>query len=183
MTFLLCGCCVHLSDVQNKWDDHEEALSLQPMFPPKSSDIFSPEGGCSEGLDAFRFFLDSMDVTYNKSMDQPGKVANPARGQLNRENEYFLPPFAHENLVSRDSFGNPVPRQPAHLHTQAETTGVYLRRDSSRFPRRRRLIYLNRHTYPIGSVPSLSGHAVAYRWRSLLRVRRHGASKPQGSSE
>ena len=22
-------------------------------------------------------------------MDQPGKVANPARGQLNRENEYF----------------------------------------------------------------------------------------------
>ena len=24
--------------------------------------------------------------TYNKSMDQPGKVANPTRGQLNREN-------------------------------------------------------------------------------------------------
>ena len=27
--------------------------------------------------------------TYSKSMDQPGKVANPARGQLNRKNEYF----------------------------------------------------------------------------------------------
>ena len=27
--------------------------------------------------------------TYSKSMDRPGKVANPARGQLNRENEYF----------------------------------------------------------------------------------------------
>ena len=24
--------------------------------------------------------------TYSKGMDQPGKVANPARGQLNREN-------------------------------------------------------------------------------------------------
>ena len=24
--------------------------------------------------------------TYSKSMDQPGKVANPARDQLNREN-------------------------------------------------------------------------------------------------
>ena len=24
--------------------------------------------------------------TYSKSMDQPGKVASPARGQLNREN-------------------------------------------------------------------------------------------------
>ena len=28
--------------------------------------------------------------------------------------------------------------------------------------------------YAIGSVPSLSGHAIAYRWRSLPRVRRHG---------
>ena len=27
--------------------------------------------------------------TYSKSMDQPGKVASPARGQLNRKNELF----------------------------------------------------------------------------------------------
>ena len=27
--------------------------------------------------------------TYSKSMDQPGKVANPACGQLNTGNEYF----------------------------------------------------------------------------------------------
>ena len=27
---------------------------------------------------------------YSKSIDQPGKVASPACGQLNRENEYFL---------------------------------------------------------------------------------------------
>ena len=31
-------------------------------------------------------------ITYKQSMDQPGKVANPARGQLNRENEYFPVP-------------------------------------------------------------------------------------------
>ena len=31
-----------------------------------------------------------------------------------------------ENLVSRDGFSRPVPRQPAHLHTQAEP-GAYLR--------------------------------------------------------
>ena len=37
-----------------------ENLSLQPMFPPKPLDNFSPEGGCSEGLDAFRFFLNSV---------------------------------------------------------------------------------------------------------------------------
>ena len=29
-----------------------------------------------------------MVITYSKSMDQPGKVANPARGKLDRENEY-----------------------------------------------------------------------------------------------
>ena len=34
--------------------------------------------------------------------------------------------------------------------------------------------------YAIGSIPSLSCHAIAYRWRS--RVRQHRASKPQGSS-
>ena len=62
--------------------------------------------------------------------DQPGKAANPARGQLNRETEYFsLSAFAPENLVSRDGFGSPVPRQSAHLHTQAESN-AYLR-DSS----------------------------------------------------
>ena len=27
--------------------------------------------------------------TFSKSMDQPGKVASPVRGQLNRKNEYF----------------------------------------------------------------------------------------------
>ena len=68
-------------------------------------------------------------------MDQPGKVANPARGQLNRENDIPLSPCVPENLVSRDGFSRPVPRQHAHLHTQAES-GAYLR-DSSRVPRRR----------------------------------------------
>ena len=83
-----------------------------------------------------------------------------------------------ENLVSRDEFSRPVPRQPAHLHTQAES-GAYLR-DSSRVPRRRPFM---KPPYAIRSVRSLSGHAIAYRWRSLPRVRRHRVSKPQGSSE
>ena len=111
-------------------------------------------------------------------MDQPGKVVNPARGQLNRENNIPLSPCVPENLVSRDGFSRPVPRQPAHLHTQAES-GAYVR-DSSRVPRRRPFI---KPPYAIGSVPSLSGHAIAYRWRQLPRVRRHRASRPQGSSE
>ena len=71
---------------------------------------------------------------HSKDKDQPGKVANPTRGQL----------FAPENLASRDGFGSPIRRQPAHIHTQTED-GAYLR-DSSRLPRRRPFIYLNRHT-------------------------------------
>ena len=83
-----------------------------------------------------------------------------------------LSAFAPENSVSRDGFSSPVPRQ-------AES-GAYLR-NSSRVPRRRPFIYL-KPPYAIGSGPSLSGHAIAYRWRSLPRVRRHRASEPQGSS-
>ena len=85
-----------------------------------------------------------------------------------------------ENLISRNGFGSPVPRQPAHLHIQTEY-GAYLR-DSSRVPRQRPFIYF-KASYAIGSVPGLSGHAIAYLWRSLPRVRRHRASKPQGNSE
>ena len=94
------------------------------------------------------------------------------------KNNISLSPCVPENLVSRFGFSRPVPRHPAHLYTQAES-GAYLR-DSSRVPRRRPFM---KPPYAIGSVPSLSGHAVAYRWRSRPRVRRHRASKPQGSSE
>ena len=82
-------------------------------------------------------------------MDQPGKVANPARGQLNMENNISLSPCVPENLISRDEFSRPVPRQPAHHHTQAES-GVNLW-DSSRVPRQRPFM---KPPYAIGSVLS-----------------------------
>ena len=91
-----------------------------------------------------------------------------------------LSAFVPKNFVSQDGFGSPVPHQPAHLHTQAEYD-AYLR-DSSRAPRRRPFIHF-KPPYDIGPVTSLLSHATAYRWRSLLRVRRHRATKPQGSSE
>ena len=81
--------------------------------------------------------------TYSKSMDQPGKVANPARGQLNRERNIPLSAFAPGNLVSRDGFGSPIPRQPAHLHTQAES-GAY--RIPPEFRGGVHILILNRHT-------------------------------------
>ena len=111
------------------------------------------------------------DHTYSESLDQPGEVANLARGQLNREMNIFLSALAPENLASREGFGSPVPRQAASLHTQAESGACLW--DSFRVPR----------PFVIGSVPTRSGHVIAYRWRSLPRVRRHRASKPEGSPE
>ena len=124
-----------------------------------------------------------MVITYSKGKDQPGEVANPARGQLNRENVFF--PVSVRSRLSiwcrKTGLVVPVPRQPAHIHTQAES-GAYLR-DSSQVPQLRLFIYLLfKSPYVIEVVPSLSGDASTYRWRPLPRVRRHRASKPQGNS-
>ena len=83
-------------------------------------------------------------IKFSKGKVQPGKVANPARGQLNCENVFSLSPFAPENLVSRDGFGSPLPRKPPHLHTRAGSN-TYLR-DPSRVQRRYPFIYFNRYT-------------------------------------
>ena len=74
-------------------------------------------------------------------MDQPGTVANPSPGQLNRENNISLSPCVPENLVSRDGFSRPVPRQPAHHHTHAES-GAYLRNSSRGIVHRNRKRFL-----------------------------------------
>ena len=41
-------------------------------------------------MDVCMYVRSALSVQQN--MDQPGKVANSARGQLNRENEYFPVP-------------------------------------------------------------------------------------------
>ena len=110
--------------------------------------VKSPPGSCCSGDYTWWGMCVCMVITSSKSIHQPGRVVIPARGQLSREKEFSLSPFAPENVVSRDGFGSrPVPRQPALLYTQAES-GAYLR-DSPRFPRRPpyiHLIYLNCQT-------------------------------------
>ena len=121
-----------------------------------------------------------MVITYSRVWIN--RVRSPILLVVSRTGKIDIPlsPCVPENLVSRDGFSRPVPRQPAHFHTQAES-GAYLR-DFSRVPRRRPFVYL-KPPYSIGPVPSLSGRAIAYRWRSLPRVRRRRASKPQGNFE
>ena len=110
------------------------SIALSFLFSPCMEStlfVFLPGGiflPCGHGLD-FDISLCIYGHTYSKRKYQPGKVAHPARGQLDRKMNISLSPFAPENLVPRDGFGSPVPRQPAHLHTQAESV-AYLR-DSS----------------------------------------------------
>ena len=130
------------------------------------------------------YYVWSSDIIKKQSsMDQPGKVANPARGQLNRENDSSpVPVRASEFIWSRETGTGAVPSCVSllTLHTQAES-GAYSP-DSSRFSRPRPFIHLTAMRHYCGPVPSLSGYPIAHRWRSLPRVRRHRASSPQGSS-
>ena len=58
-------------------------------------------------------------------MDQPGEVANPARGQLNRENKYSPVPVTRVRIWSRET-GSAVPSRISLLilHTQAECDSI-----------------------------------------------------------
>ena len=115
---------------------------------------------------------------FQHSMDEPGTVPNPARGQLNWKKCVFLFfPFAPDNWSREAGWVVPSRVSVLILHTQAESGDFS--RDSSRFPRRRPFIYtVIRHRVNT----ELSGHAIAYQWRSLPRVRRHRTSCSQGSS-
>ena len=74
-------------------------------------------------------------------MDQPGKVASPARrGQLNRKMEISLSAFVPENFFSRDGFGSPV-RVSLLISILEGESGAYLW-DSSRVPRQRPFIHI-----------------------------------------
>ena len=90
----------------------------------------------------------------------------------------FLSAFVPENLVLRDGFGSQS--SPASSVYSSPYSGWIWFLPISAAASIYSFITAIRHWVS----PEFSGsHAIAYRWRSLPRVRRHGASKPQGSSE
>ena len=115
-----------------------------------------------------------MVSTFRQSM---GVIANPSRGQLKKENMFFLRPCSRLRIWSRLTT-SAVPSRVSLLilHIQAES-GAYPR-DSSRFRRRRPHI----PSTAIGSIPILSSHANAYRvrWHSLPRVYWHSSAAGDG---
>ena len=116
-----------------------------------------------------------MAITYSKIMDQAGKAEGCQSCSWSAEQgKHFFPCLRSRVRNLFRETGSAVPSRISLLilHTQTEA-GAYHLQDSSRFPRRRPFISL-KPPYVIGSVPNSSGHAIAYRWRSLSRVRRTG---------
>ena len=113
-----------VEEIGARWLDFDRRKERQTRLET----LFSVEGSTEPPR---RLTVCMYGHTYSKSMDQPGKVDNPARGQLNRKTNIFMSAFAPENLFSRDGIGSPVPRQPAHLHTQAKS-GAYRKGRSKR---------------------------------------------------
>ena len=68
--------------------------------------------------------------------------------------------FAHDDLVSQNGFGLPVPRQQAYSSSTLRLNLVLTRGIPPDF---RGGVHLFLPPYAIGSVLSLSGHAIAYR--------------------
>ena len=113
-------------------------------------------------------------------MDQPGKVANLARGQLNRENERFPVPVRAGGFGLARRFRRSHPASACSFFT-LELLMVLTHGIPPDFHGGAYLLLVPPHT--IESVPSLSGrHAIAYRWRSLPKFRWHRASRHQDSS-
>ena len=123
------------------------------------------------------------DCPYSKSMDQPGKVDNPARGQSLPRKWNFPCPRSPLTIWLRetDSF------VPSHirllvLHTQAES-GDYLR-DSTRVPRRRPFLFIHKTAIPHRVSPEFIGsHNCVPMALTAESPPAQRASKPQGSSE
>ena len=99
--------------------------------------------------------------THSKSMVQPGKVANLARGQLNRENEYFPIRFLSRLRIWSCETVSAVPSGVSLLMSILRLYLVLTYEIPPEF--RGGFIFYLKPPYAIGSVPSLSGHVIAYR--------------------
>ena len=90
-------------------------------------------------------------------------------------------------LSQRDRFGHPMPSQSSHsAHAALNlvlTHGLlsFLSPADDGDHGHNGVYRLSIPSTAIGLIPSLSGHAIAYRWRSRPKVRPHRASNPSRS--
>ena len=100
---------------RNRWPFLELFLWVQQYLGLLHEVLyFEVPGMCLNALVVCSGLLVSNVWSAVSAEHQPDMVAGPASGQLKRETYFSLSPFAPDNLVSRDGFGRPALRQPAH---------------------------------------------------------------------
>ena len=73
-----------------------------------------------------------------------------------------LSAFAPENLISRNGFGSPVPRQPAHLQTEAKSgAGLNIGRNTRYKKKKNEMIGDNSATLSLSFTPRRR-HAILF---------------------
>ena len=116
-------------------------------------------------------------------MDQPGKVAKSCSRSA-EQGKLIFPCLRSSRLrIWTRETGSAVPSRVSLLISILRLNLVLTYGIPPEFRGGVHIFIYFKTSYAIGSVPSLWGHAIAYPWRSLPRVRRHRASKPQGSFE
>ena len=100
-------------------------------------------------------YTDTVCMYSHQSTDQPGKIAKPARGQLNRNNKNFpVPALARKFVLERQAW----PSRPASVCSfSILRLNLLLTRGIP--PDFREDVYLFIPPYAMGSIPSLSGRA------------------------
>ena len=119
--------------------------------------------------------------------------ANAFRGhRLTTQKGYTCVRFLHfKPRLIRQTYTERCRLAPEYMGSN-KYTPTHTADDSYKYHRTRvrsdsyTIFYLNRHNTPSGQFRVyrvIISHAIAYRWRSLPRVRRHRVRKPQGSSK
>ena len=115
-----------------------------------------------------------------QSIVQPGKLANTGRGQLNREIHFFsVLVCALESYLARQVRPSPPASACSITFSTFRLNRVLTHGIRPAF---RGGVHLFIPPSATVSVTSFIRSRIAYRWRSLPRVRRHRASCSQGSS-
>ena len=94
------------------------------MFPPKPLDIVPPEGGCSEGLDAFIFFLNPLLRPTGIQIATKTLCDSTSNGtdQYQNGSSNLLPPYREQPRSTRIVVASPRPAFSATKRTHHAPT-------------------------------------------------------------
>ena len=114
---ILSTCQLHINSGCGKREAHTNRSMVKPEKAAPVTGTTLRTTGPVPAQSRYICLHVCMVITYSKSKDEPGKVANPARGQLNRKiyTRYIFPcPRSRLRIWSRET-GSAVPYRVSQL--------------------------------------------------------------------